>query len=87
MGDKVNVYDKGVRLAVFALTEWESHGRSGTRFTQIGGASVCRDGSINMYLDLLPAKGQTLQLRTVKPREDKQRGPDGAKDESEDRPF
>ena len=72
MADKVDVYGED-RLAVFALTEWESKTKSGTRFTQIGGASVCRDGSINLYLDLLPAKGQTLQLRTVKPR-----GPDGS---------
>lgn len=86
MGDKVNVYEQGTRLAVFAMTEWESKDgkRSGTRFSQIGGASVNRDGSINLYLDLLPGQGQTCQLRTVKPRE---QGPDGAKDESPDRPF
>ena len=77
MASKVDVYD-GTRLAVFALTEWDSKGKSGTRFTQIGGASVCRDGSINLYLDLLPAKGQTLQLRTVKPYDDKPKGSDGS---------
>lgn len=84
--EKVDVYEKGARLAVFALTEWESRGtkRSGTRFSQIGGASVNRDGSLNLYLDLYPAKGQTIQVRTVKVAP---KGPDGAEHESSDRPF
>ena len=71
MADKVDVYAKDARLGVFALTEWKSRDSSGTRFTQVGGASINRDGSVNMYLDLLPAKGQTLQLRTVIPKDDR----------------
>ena len=93
MADKVDVYGRE-RLAVFAMTEWESKDKrkSGTRFTQIGGASVNRDGSINLYLDLLPAQGQTCQLRSVKQWDDRPAtapsGPDGSGvDESSGQPF
>jgi hypothetical protein len=67
---KIDIYEKGARLGVYVLTEWEHGEKSGTHFDRCGRAYVNRDGSLNIYLNLLPAKGQTVQVRVDKPREE-----------------
>lgn len=69
-----NIYQAN-QLAVFCLTPWEAKdGRSGTRWTNIGRAFVNKDGSIQLYLDCLPAQGQALQVR---PNDRKEEGSGG----------
>lgn len=94
MAKKVDIYS-GQRLRVLCLTEWENKrtGDRGTRFTDVGIAYVNKDGSVNLYLDMLPARGQTLQIRTADDSErgapqPRKKGPDGAEHEDRDgRPF
>lgn len=93
--EKTDVYTPRGTLVVYALTEWETKTKSGTRFTEIGRAYVNRDGSLNLYLDLLPAKSQTIQIRdtvferrgerATNQRPDSET--DGKEHESPDRPF
>lgn len=79
VAEKVDVYKPGARLLVFGLTEWEKRGGDkGTTWTKIGRASTNKDGSVNIYLDFAPLRGQTLQIRPAK--EGETRYPDGAPD-------
>jgi len=79
MADRQDVYKAGARLLVFGLTEWEKRGGDkGTTWTKIGRAAVNKDGSIQIYLDFAPMKGQNLQIRLAK--EGETRYPDGAPD-------
>lgn len=67
---RVDLYAKDARLVVHGMTEWSHGGRSGTRFTRIGRASVNRDGSLNVYLDFVPAQGQALHIRPLETRDE-----------------
>lgn len=69
---RVDLYKAGQRLVVFGITKYpKREGGEGSYWTKIGSAFVNRDGSLNMHLDYLPAKGQALQVRPAEEREER----------------
>jgi hypothetical protein len=75
MADQVDLYKRGQRLLVFGLTPWEKRGGdSGTTWTKIGNAHVNKDNSLSIFLDFVPNRGQTLQVRPARDEEEKPSG-------------
>jgi hypothetical protein len=76
MSEQINLHKAGQRLTVWGLTEWKKDrtGDSGTTWTRIGRAVINRDGSMNIFLDFCPNRGQTLQVRPDQPREEQPSG-------------
>lgn len=61
----------GKRYQVFSIKETkEKDGRAGAVWVRAGSAWVNRDGSMNVYLDVLPLDGK-LHVRVASDRRDK----------------
>lgn len=60
--------ENGKRYQVFSIKEHLDHGERKSIWVRAGSAWVNRDGSINVYLDVLPLDGK-LHVREVEPQQ------------------
>jgi hypothetical protein len=56
------------RLGVYSVRNYEKDGEEKARWTQIGTAFACKDGSLNVVLEHLPLGGYTINIRPFRER-------------------
>ena len=56
------------RLGVYSVRNYEKDGEEKSRWTQIGTAFTCKDGSLNVVLDHVPLGGATINIRPFRER-------------------
>lgn len=62
----MSAFEPGKRLTVFVLRETKNKGQTYTVWIEAGSAWVNRDGSVNVYLNVLPIDGE-LHIREALP--------------------
>ena len=56
------------RLGVYSVRNYEKDGEEKSKWTQIGTAFGCKDGSLNVVLDHVPLGGGTINIRPFRER-------------------
>jgi hypothetical protein len=56
------------RLGVYSVRNYEKDGEEKAKWTQIGTAFACKDGSLNVVLDHVPLGSGTINIRPFRER-------------------